>query len=396
MTMQSYLLRACTAALAVIGIIAGLGIAVDPFGIFGTRIVPHSLFPHDRNFRSGADRTRKSLELAARRQPIDLLIVGSSRSFLGFDPASPVLRPLNAYNGGLGAGGLEEAVRMVHFALAKHPEIGRILWGIDSDRFLAGATDNPEVSDSPLTGMPLASGKLRQLLASEPVSILFRAIGAMATGKLRPDVQSDGRDVTEARDHGAAQRAATFAAQLAFYCRQLALSGANAPELDLAPLTGTLKALKRRGVDVDLVIYPLHLRVLAALDLAGALDHLDAFKRRISAAVDAARDEPGPGRIRLFDFNRVNPATAEAVPPPGASQDMRYFFESSHFTPRLGDAIVSALGQPAQVGGGAELGVVLEPANLEARLAQNRAAFLAWRDQNPAEIQAVGEAGCGR
>jgi hypothetical protein len=393
MTMQSYLLRACTAALAVIGLIVGLGMAVDPFGIFGTRLVPDRLFPHDRNFRSGADRTRKSLELAARNQPIELLIVGSSRSFLGFDPASPVLRPLNAYNGGLGAGGLEEAIRMVRFALAKHPEIKRIVWGIDSDRFLAGATDNPEVSDSPLTGMPLARGQLRQLLASEPVSILFRAIGAMAMGTLRPDVQNDGRDVTEARDHGAGQRAATFASQLSFYCRQMALSGANAPELDLAPLIGTLKDLKARGIDVDLVIYPLHLRVLAALERVGALDHLDAFKRRLTQAVATANAEAGSGRLRLFDFNRVNPVTAEAVPEPGAAVDMRYFFESSHFTPRLGDAIMTAL-NPAE--GLDDLGVILEPANVETRLAEDRAAFDVWRDQNPAEIKAVMDAGCGR
>jgi hypothetical protein len=395
MTMQSYLLRTCTAALAVIGLIVGLGIAVDPFGIFGTRIIPHSLFPHDRNFRSGADRTRKALELAARRQPIELLIVGSSRSFLGFDPASPVLRPLNAYNGGLGAGGLEEAIRMVHFALAKHPEINRILWGIDSDRSLAGATDNPEVSDSPLTGMPLARGQLRQLLASEPVSILFRAIGAMAIGTLKPDVQNDGRDVTDARDRGAGQRAATFASQLSFYCRQMTLSGANAPELDLAPLIRTLEDLKRRGVDVDLVVYPLHLRVLAALDRVGALDHLNAFKRRLTAAVATARGEAGRGRLRLFDFNRVNPTTAEPVPAPGAARDMRYFFESSHFTPRLGDAIINALAQPADTGS-AELGTILEPDTIEARLAEDRAAFEVWRDQNPAEIKAVVDAGCGR
>jgi hypothetical protein len=421
MTLRAYLFRTFAFAGAALGLLILFGLALDPFGVFGTRIVPERIFPHNQNFRSGADRVRKSLELAGRKAPIDLLLVGSSRTFLGFNPASPLLKPLHVYNGGLGAGGLEEAAGVVQFALTYHPEIQRVIWGLDSDRFLAGGTDNPEVSDSPFTGMPLATARLRQLLAVEPVGILLRAAGRMIIGRLKPDVQNDGRDITEARDHGAAARSLTFASELAFYCRQTRLPGpagspplptgtlpagspplsagspplpaGSLPLLDLTPLTQTLAMLKARGVDVDVIIYPLHLRLVEAQFRAGrGFDSIDGFKKRVFAALQTTAALPGPGRIRLVDFNRVNLLTGEAVSMAGSTIDMTYYYEASHFKPAFGDAIVAELlALPKTLG---PLGVVLDADNFSSELAQTRQAFLDWRSMHAEDLEAVQKAGC--
>jgi hypothetical protein len=395
MTPRMYLFQTFVLAGAVLGLIIVLGLAVDPFGLFGTRIVPERLFPHNQNFRSGADRVRKAVELAGRRAPVDLLLVGSSRTFLGFNPASSQLSPLHAYNGGLGAGGLEEAARMVQFALTYHPEIQRVIWGIDSDRFLAGATDNPEVSDSPMTGMGLTTARLRQLLAVEPVGILFRAIGAMIVGRLKPDVQNDGRDITEARDRGASARFATFSSELAFYCRQTLLTAPSGrvPELDLSLLTQTLSTLKARGIDADVFIYPLHLRLMEAQFRAGGLDHLDEFKRRVVVALSAVGTAQGSGRIRLVDFNQVNSLTGEEVTPPGSAVDMMYYYEASHFKPAFGDAIVAEL-MDSRNRVDEKLGVELGKDTLDSVIAATRAAFLDWRATHGEDIDAVHRAGC--
>ncbi len=402
MTLRAYLFRTFAFAGAALGLLILFGLALDPFGIFGTRIVPERIFPHNQNFRSGADRVRKSLELAGRKAPIDLLLVGSSRTFLGFNPASPLLKPLHVYNGGLGAGGLEEAAGVVQFALTYHPEIQRVIWGLDSDRFLAGATDNPEVSDSPFTGMPLIVARLRQLLAAEPVGILLRAAGRMIIGRLKPDVQNDGRDITEARDHGAAARSLTFASELAFYCRQAGLPrpggspplpAGSLPLLDLTPLTQTLAMLKARGVDVDVIIYPLHLRLMEAQFRAGrGFDSIDGFKKRVFAAVQTTAALSGPGRIRLVDFNRVNLLTGEAVSMAGSTVDMTYYYEASHFKPAFGDAIIADLLRLPEVAG--PLGVVLEADNLSSEIAETRLAFLEWRSTHGDDIKAVEKAGC--
>jgi hypothetical protein len=394
MTLRAYLLQSLVLAAGALGVIILLGLAIDPFGIFGTRIVPERIFPHSQNFRSGADRVRKSLQLASRTAPVELLLVGSSRTFLGFDPASARLAPLHAYNGGLGAGGLEEAARMVQFALRYHPEIRRVIWGIDSDRFLAGATDNPEVTESPMTGMSLASGRLRELVALEPVSILFRAVAAMIIGRLRPDVQADGRDITEARDRGPAVRAATFAAELSFYCRQTRLSAPTAgmPDLDLAILAQSLAMLKAHGIDVDVIIYPLHLRLLEVQYRAGRLDHVDAFKRRIVAAMPKPQTADGSGQVRLIDFNRTNALTGEAVPAPGSGLDMSYYYEASHFKPAFGDAIVAQL--MGLDGSHPGLGVSLDGSTIEAVLRDARADFIDWRAHHFDDLEAVQRAGC--
>jgi hypothetical protein len=395
MTLRAYLFQSLALTAAALGLLMLLGLAIDPFGIFGTRIVPERIFPHSQNFRSGADRVRKALELAGHKAPIEVLLVGSSRTFLGFNPTTPLLSPLHAYNAGLGAGGLDEAARMVQFALRYHPEIHRVIWGLDSDRRLAGVSENPEVFDSPLTGMPLAAARLRQLLAIEPVSILFRAAGAMLIGKLKPDVQDDGREITEARDHGAAARSATFTAELAFYCRQTLLTAptANIPLVDLAPLTQTLAELKARDIDVDVIIYPLHLRLVEAQFREGrGLDHLAGYKERVFAAIQSTAALPGRGRIRLVDFNRVNALTGEAVSAPGSAADMAYFYEASHFKPAFGDAIIAELlGLPESVG---PLGVVVDDNNLGSEIAQTGQAFLDWRATHAEDIEAVRKAGC--
>jgi hypothetical protein len=396
MTLRAYLFQSLALAATALGLLMLVGLAIDPFGIFGTRIIPEQIFPHSQNFRSGADRVRKSLELARYKAPIDMLLVGSSRTFLGFNPATPLLSPLHAYNGGLGAGGLDEAASMLQFALRYHPEIHRVIWGIDNDRLLAGAAPNPEIFDSPLTGMPLVSARLRQLLAIEPVTILFRAAGGLLIGKLRPDVQNDGREITEARDHGAAARAVTFAAELAFYCRQTLLTAptANVPLVDLTPLTQTLAQLKARDIDVDVIIYPLHLRLLEAQFREGrGLDQFAAHKERVFAAVQSTAALPGRGRIRLVDFNRVNALTGEAVSAPMSATDMVYFYEASHFKPAFGDAIIAELlGLPKNVG--SPLGVVVDENNLGPEITQTRQAFLDWRATHVEDIEAVRKAGC--
>src|SRR3954451_19684140 len=99
--MRSYLLKVLACALAAIFVVGALVASVDAFGLFGTRLIPARLFPHNLRMTTSGDRVIKAIEIADRSAPLDILFAGSSRVAFAFDPGSPLLREMQTYNAGL-------------------------------------------------------------------------------------------------------------------------------------------------------------------------------------------------------------------------------------------------------------------------------------------------------
>ena len=83
--MRSYVSKVLACAFAAICVIAALILAVDAFGLFGKRIIPTRLFPHNLRMTTSGDRVIKAIEIAHLERPLDILFVGSSRVAFAFD-----------------------------------------------------------------------------------------------------------------------------------------------------------------------------------------------------------------------------------------------------------------------------------------------------------------------
>jgi hypothetical protein len=329
-------------ALAGFALIAGVGLAVDGYGVFGTRILPSSRFPPNLRLLKHGDRVTKAIEIAE-RQGDQLLIIGDSRSRDGLDPDAPALGGVQGYNAALAAATLAEQMIVLDYTLAHEPTIKHVIWGLSFESFPWGIFETSDYAESAFAGKSLTSGLLRHLFAYERVISTWKALLEARHG-VRAPMNRNGV-VTYAGDpvEGPAI-VAQFERELAG--RVSDLSGPlSQPAIDKAfgEFARRLRELKASGIDVDLIVVPMYVWRLEFLRRVGVEPQSDAWKRQLAAIVDNLSEAPGVGRIRLFDFARPHPFVEQSVyapPPPG---ERRYYLESSHFYPWLGDKVFASV-----------------------------------------------------
>jgi hypothetical protein len=159
--MRSYLLKVLACALAAICILGALDLFTDAFALFGTRLLPTSLFPHTLRMTTSGDRVIKAIEIAHRREPLDIVFAGSSRVAFAFDPRSPLLRDMQTYNAGLNGSHSYETSRVVRYALDHARHIRRIVWNIDFEEFFRPLSVEADFAQSAFAATPLALGYVR-------------------------------------------------------------------------------------------------------------------------------------------------------------------------------------------------------------------------------------------
>jgi hypothetical protein len=102
-----------------------------------------------------------------------------------------------------------------------------------------------------------------------------------------------------------------------------------------------LGELKADGIDVDLVIVPVHIWRLELFRSIGVEAQSASWKRRLAATIEALAAGPGSGKLRLFDFARPHPFTEQSIFAPPPQGERRFYLESSHFYPWLGDKVLA-------------------------------------------------------
>ncbi|HEX9179704.1 MAG TPA: hypothetical protein VF859_04860, partial [Burkholderiales bacterium] len=169
-----------------------------------------------------------------------------------------------------------------------------------------------------------------------------------------------------------------------------------------APDAGSLDYVERivrfcREHHIDLRIYttPSHARNLEISALAGSWPRLEDGKRRLVEILgrDAAA-HPGQPEITWHDFADYSSITTEALPSGSGTDEMRNYWDSSHFKERVGDLVLDrVLGHGIP---GRELppdfGLRVTASSVEAHLAgvrQRQAAYRASRGEDVAALRAL-------
>lgn len=123
-----------------------------------------------------------------------------------------------------------------------------------------------------------------------------------------------------------------------------------------------------RGIDIDVFITPIHAWQLEVIEIMGLQDDFENWKRGVVGAL-----ETHPC-AELWDFTGYSDITTEPVPGDGQSAMVGYF-ETSHFTADVGDAVLQRMAGE----GDAQFGVQLTPQLVEQHLAQLERRRVAYR-----------------
>ncbi|WP_228892508.1 hypothetical protein [Pseudoduganella aquatica] len=359
--MRAYLSLFCGLSAGVVGAVAALNYAVDPYLTHQWNTPPVQLL---RPMRERLGPWAKTYALARYRPA--LVYVGNSRTEVAL-PAHPSLfggRPV--FNAALSGATMNDAGMMAHHAV-QVAKVDTLVWGLDAPSFHLG-TGNTELDEALLADGPgyLARRSLLNLKRAVSLEMAGDALRVLS-GSYEPVCRSSlaflGQRDAACLMHRFATRGSKAAAVLPRLGEFVRGEG---------PAAGALAVFHRRldelcslGTRVRLYVNPTHALMQDALYWAGKAEPAEAWLRALTAA--AARRRAAGCDVTLHDFSGYNSVTTEPLPQAGGGADMGYYWEPSHYRENVGRMILARLfggASAAPDGFGAEL----MPSNVEQHL----------------------------
>lgn len=151
----------------------------------------------------------------------------------------------------------------------------------------------------------------------------------------------------------------------------------------------------RDRIRLKLLISPSHARQWETLAGMGLWGKWEEWKRRLVMMNEEEAHHAGQPTFPLWDFSGYNSISTEAVPPLGDTQTvMRWYFDSSHYTPAAGDLVLDRIFnfKSPERSVPDDFGVLLTSQTIEPHLARIRADRETYRQTHPqdvAEIEAM-------
>jgi hypothetical protein len=387
--MRSYVLKVLACAFAAISIVAVIVLIVDAFALFNTRVISSRLFPHNLRMTTSGDRVIKAIEIANIKQPLDILFAGSSRVAFAFDPRSELLAQMHTYNAGLNGSHSYEAGKVIRYAIDHIPKIHRIVLNLDFEEFFRPLDVEADFAQSGFAATPLVLGYMRHLLSYEALRKSVSAAAPALRGGFFPYIVVDGFYIHERSDATQGPLDYPLMPRLRNFYPKYVFAGQKlyAELLDrrLADIDATLAYAKSRGIDVDIVLMPVHVTRLEVYRVGGLMPLVERWKQALAQNLAKAADLPGTGKIRAFDFSIMSSISTAEFP-------TRFFLETLHPGPIVGDMIFARLLDRAPPVDVPNFGVPLEEAITPERRARDRAELDAWERAHPelvAQIKAL-------
>ena len=393
--MSRYLRLLAAFAALLCAALAGFNALIDPYGHFDPpKISGVNELPLGFNHRP---LLAKSLAVSALRPAT--IILGNSRAEAAYDPEHPALALRPAYNLAIGGAGLSMLHRYFLEALAAGG-LRQVVLALDLTMFDPRA-NLPDASLDELlltdaTGKPAGDARKWRRLAFVLLSGTTSSDSWWsATHQRRPvaiytrsGLREEEYDLAQVAREGGPRRASlrTEANFLAGTLRDVE-SGKfrTSYATTLAALQDIVALSAKHGVQLKLIINPIHARQTYALAAAGLWPLYEDWKRDLVATA-----QHSPDLVSLWDFSGVSFCTAESMPPDAnAAPAMRWYRESSHFRLALGNRVLDRVYGRPDDGACPGLGQSLEPATLSKALAAQRAALRNWLETHGADAAEI-------
>ena len=347
---------------------AGFVLAIDPYFVFGTRLID--------GFNRYKPATLDRIDLAKshmlpRVAPVTLLL-GTSKMECGIDPTSRSFpaggTPI--FNGGVPGTNSAYAYRELKDALRVAP-VRRVLLLLEIAEFLppARAEDDTPPGDFLPGWRDQAREKLLALLS---LDALRDSASTLAEQHGRPSgidengLMSDEYFLYYIRQQGPAalfeQKLHTEVAAVDTIAQRVRADPRGNPA-NLVWISRIIALSRQHGIALDIAIAPVHADLLRLIDRKGLWPRLALAKRALTETV--RRD--GDGKVALWDFSGFDRYSTEAVPPHGAlTPPMAWFWEPNHFRRALGEKMLATIYR-----GGGEFGTRLTNGNMAAVVARD-------------------------
>ncbi|MFN2328352.1 MAG: hypothetical protein ABR612_05505 [Chromatocurvus sp.] len=335
--MNPYLRFFAVSVATVFLITATLNFALDPLGYFRTKGWHDGTFVGNRMW---ADE-RLAFNLSIDNYRPDTLIAGTSRVRQGFaldDQQLPAQLGKTLRLGVSGARFRELDYYIRRLLSSSTPR--NLLIGLDLGQFLRG--ERPPVGGHKPRPDEVQANSARTLMTALWSRGAFRASvgtlfimhrmkldGSANTGIMQRRLNGVGhRQLTRNVERGMAKRPPIF--------------NSDVYDMQMETLDTLLAKVCLAQINVRLFISPIHIRQLILLRETANRGLFSAWKIALADMVDTYRTQDC--RVTLTDFSAISAYTSEPFPEPGdTQQQMQLYWESSHYTPRMGRMIIDRL-----------------------------------------------------
>ena len=357
--------------------VTGFNYTIDPYDVFHT---PRIAQFNERKF-TNQDRLANSLRL--RRDPFHTVVLGTSRAQVGIDPADPTFGGQNVFNAAVSDSNVMEIARIGRYVLDHNPELRRIVYGLDLLTFSDKRTPDHRFDQSlynPDTNP-----------AKAHLDILFsRTTLNDSIDTVRGNLSNKNNNYWH---NGFLYKGNSRINHRRMFDRVLKNNFLITRETygcfaydphRFETFKNLVTAAADKGVTVKLFVSPVHARQLVALDMLGHTETYLQWLRALTAFTHQLATQTGAD-LELWDFSGFNHVTTEAIPE--APTQMRYYWESSHYTTEAGTLVLRTMntGTPAATG----FGVKLTPDNIDAHIEAFKTGKTRYQRDYPQEIKEV-------
>ncbi len=353
-------------ALAAVGV---FNYVVDPYLVFH---LPDDVITISRPNKNRLSPLSKSLAIA-RLQP-SVVYVGNSRTEVGLPTRHEALGTQRAFNGALTGASVADAIMMARHAMAVS-DVNLVVMGVDFWTFSSQQT-NPHF-DRVLVGQShldyLWRGPALQFrhalswdttLAS--LSVVRRARAPDCPSFLSGAGQRDPACmVMTLRKLGGPRAAFEYWIRTVDRREQNSAVGDRAKAIE--QLGAFIDDACRAKVTVRIYVNPTHALMLDTLRLTGQWGEFESWKRALVEEV-ARHPQCEP---HLLDFSGYNSVTSEPSPLV-TGQEMRWFWEASHYRSEVGDLILAQVLGAKSADAPSAFGIELDRDGLEQVLSRGR------------------------
>lgn len=359
--------------LAGLATVASVNVCIDPYCAY--RLAP-DLFVE---YRPTYYRPETKAEQVIAQQP-KVIITGTSRS-LCFDPEWPEWRQEPTYNLGLRGSTQDEVAKALRFAIETAP-VKRVFLCICFSQYET-RPNRPGFARSRFSNsFSPWSYHLENLLSADALEASYDTVRSRFKHQLSRFTALGAARDDEAIAESTPRR--RFLATIAEYAQLY--GNFDYSDRAIESLRGIVRLCRQRNIELTVTTTPVH---ALHLETAAARGLWPQYERWIRDAAIAVEEESG-GQVHLWDFGGYNRYTTEAAPVLDDSPPLRYYIESSHFTPALARRMLARVNHAPDAD--ASFGVELTRDNVDARIAELQRERTAWLNSRPRALVLLGQA----
>jgi len=338
---------------------------------------------NNRKYFAGIDGFRIWKSQRISDDQYDAVFIGSSRVMVGLNPDDAA--ELKAFNLGLEMTNILE-LDLVSSYVARQAHLKEVIIGLDFLLFSDRRGIHPSYYRSHFSGDRLLGDQLTDVLSLRSTLMSVSTVGANLASVDLPFMQSNGFLPRTTSAVPVRERFDRILTQN-FLINPETYANYHYSSERMDHFRAMLERFVDSGKRVRVFISPVHARQLLVIQEMGLWNTYKQWLSDVTQVVSKVSHATGQC-IPLIDFGGFNRYTQEPIPH-GDTREMAWYFESSHYRHELGRLLLRQLLAARCEFASGELGVSLNPAALDRRLAQLDDGLMRYRLAEMDEVQAV-------